>query len=87
MISRKDGKTYHTLRHTFASRLQQKGVPVKDIKDLGRWKSCKAMDRYLKRDTARLRSAIDQLTAPKPPLDRPPIPPEAPNQLKIGPEG
>jgi integrase len=87
MISRKDGKTYHTLRHTFASRLQQKGVPVKDIKDLGRWKSWKAMDRYLKRDTARLRSAIDQLTAPKPPLDRPPIPPEAPNQLKIGPEG
>ena len=60
-ISRSNGKTFHTLRHTFASRLQQAGVEVKDIKDLGRWKSWKAMERYLKRDNARLRDAIERI--------------------------
>jgi len=65
VLSRKDGKTYHTLRHTFASRLQQAGVEVKDLKDLGRWKSWKAMDRYLKRDVSRLRSAIEKLGVPR----------------------
>lgn len=70
ILSRKGGKTFHTLRHTFAARLQQAGVEVKDIKDLGRWKSWKAMERYLKRDNSRLRSAIERLqtrTAPEPP--------------------
>lgn len=61
VLSRKDGKTYHTLRHTFASRLQQAGVEVKDLKDLGRWKSWRAMDRYLKRDVSRLRQAIERI--------------------------
>jgi integrase len=61
VLSRKDGKTYHTLRHTFASRLQQAGVEVKDLKELGRWKSWKAMDRYLKRDVGRLRTAIEKI--------------------------
>lgn len=65
VLSRKDGKTYHTLRHTFASRLQQAGVEVKDLKDLGRWKSWKAMDRYLKRDVGRLRTAIERLGVPR----------------------
>lgn len=69
-LSRKHGKTFHTLRHTFASRLQQQGVEVKDIKDLGRWKTWRAMDRYLKRDHARLRASIEKLRiAPKPPVD------------------
>jgi len=73
VLSRKSGKTFHTLRHTFAARLQQAGVEVKDIKDLGRWKSWKAMERYLKRDHGRLRSAIERLqtrTTPEPPLIR-----------------
>lgn len=70
-LSRKNGKTFHTLRHTFASRLQQQGVEVKDIKDLGRWKTWRAMDRYLKRDLSRLRASIEKLgTAPKPPVDQ-----------------
>ncbi len=60
-LSRKGGLTYHTLRHTFASRLQKAGVAVKDLKELGRWKSWKAMDRYLKRDVGRLREAIERL--------------------------
>lgn len=70
-LSRANGKTWHTLRHTFAARLQEAGVPVGDIKDLGRWKSWKAMDRYLKRGTLRLRSAIQTIataTDTKPPL-------------------
>lgn len=38
-------------------------------KDLGRRKSWKAMERYLKRDTTRLRRAIESVrTAPNPPL-------------------
>ncbi|MEO7666173.1 MAG: tyrosine-type recombinase/integrase [Dehalococcoidia bacterium] len=73
VLSRKQGKTYHTLRHTFASRLQQAGVEVKDLKDLGRWKSWKAMDRYLKRDVSRLRSAIERLGVPHGTAHEPPI--------------
>jgi len=60
-LGRAKGKTWHTLRHTFAARLQEAGVPVGDIKDLGRWKSWKAMDRYLKRGTLRLREAIGRI--------------------------
>jgi len=72
-LSRKDGKTYHTLRHTFASRLQKQGVEVKDLKDLGRWKSWKAMDRYLKRDVSRLRRSIEKLAVPNGTAQKPPM--------------
>ena len=77
-LSRSEGKTYHTLRHTFASRLQKAGVAVKDVKDLGRWKSWKAMDRYLKRDVDRLRGAIERLGGPQRTAHKPPIVSQAP---------
>lgn len=60
-LSRANGKTWHTLRHTFAGRLQEEGVAVGDIKELGRWKSWKAMDRYLKRGKLRLIEAINTI--------------------------
>lgn len=57
-LSRENGKTWHTLRHTFAGRLQAKGVPLGDIQRAGRWKSAKAMERYLKYDQGRVLAAV-----------------------------
>ena len=76
-LGRAQGKTWHTLRHTFAARLQEAGVPVGDIKELGRWKSWKAMDRYLKRGKLRLRTAIERLSVPCGTESTPPLPDEA----------
>lgn len=60
-ISRANGLTWHTLRHTFASRLQDAGGDVRDIKEAGRWRSWKAMDRYLKRKQDRVRNLLERI--------------------------
>lgn len=61
VLSRKGGKTYHTLRHTFASRLQDAGGDIKDIKDAGRWKSWQALQRYTKRKDERVQALVEKL--------------------------
>lgn len=68
VLSRQDGRTFHTLRHEFAGRMQEQGVEVKDLKDAGRWKSWQAMARYLKRDVTRIAAQVEKLsrTAPQP---------------------
>lgn len=60
-ISRRDGHTWHTLRHTFASRLQDAGGDIRDIKTAGRWKSWGALDRYVKRKDDRVRALVERL--------------------------
>jgi len=63
VLSRKAGKTFHTLRHTFASRLQDEGANVDEIKAAGRWKTWRAMERYLKRKDARVAALVNKLGA------------------------
>lgn len=61
IISRKAGLTWHTLRHTFASRLQDAGGDIRDIKEAGRWKSWQAMSRYMKRKQERVKALVEKL--------------------------
>jgi len=70
VLSRKSGKTFHTLRHTFASRLQDEGANVDEIKAAGRWKTWRAMERYLKRKDARVSALVHKLGAVVPKWSR-----------------
>lgn len=64
-IDRQKGRTWHTLRHSFADRLSQL-APILDVQEAGRWGSWQSMRRYLKRNNARASSAVQQLKSPIP---------------------
>lgn len=50
----------HELRRTFATRLRDRGVPLEDVRRLGRWASSKMLlELYSASDGARLRRAAD----------------------------
>lgn len=49
---------FHDLRHTFATRLLQAGVPIYAVQKLGRWSSATMMSRYGHYDTEGLRSML-----------------------------
>jgi integrase len=44
---RPDGITFHTLRHTGASRMLGEGVDVKTVAEIGGWKNLVVLERYL----------------------------------------
>jgi integrase len=52
---------WHDLRHTFATRLRSKGVPLEDIADLLGHKGLAMTRRYAHPDVGRLRSALSGL--------------------------
>lgn len=61
VLGRKEGKTWHTLRHSFADRLANLAVPILDIQEAGRWSSWQAMRRYVKKSNPRVHAAVQQL--------------------------
>lgn len=61
LISRTNGMTYHTLRHTFASWLQDAGASISEIQEAGRWKSYQAVKRYMKRKMHRVHTLVAKL--------------------------
>ena len=63
-IGRQHGKTWHTLRHSFADRLLDLKVHIKDVQDAGRWESWQAMMRYLKTRRDRVQAGVQLLKSP-----------------------
>jgi integrase len=59
--SRLDGFTWHSRRHTFASRLVMAGVDVRTIQELGGWKTLAMVQRYAHLAPQHLRAAVDRL--------------------------
>ena len=59
--------TFHTLRHTFASRLVMAGVDLLTVKDLGGWNRLEMVERYSHLAPAHKRAAVERL-APADPL-------------------
>jgi len=56
---------FHDLRHTFATRLVQKGVSIFDLQKLGRWKTISMVMRYAHHNPESLRAAIEVMDNPK----------------------
>lgn len=63
-MNRQTGRTWHTLRHSFADRLANLSVPVLDIQEAGRWSSWQVMRRYVKKSNPRVQAAVQKLTVP-----------------------
>ncbi len=63
-IDRRKGRTWHTLRHSFADRLVNLSVPILDVQEAGRWNSWAAMKRYVKKSNHRVQRAVNQLKSP-----------------------
>lgn len=63
-IGRQHGKTWHTLRHSFADRLLDLKVHIKDVQGAGRWESMAAMTRYLKKRQERVAAGVALLQSP-----------------------
>jgi integrase len=66
ILSRKDGKTWHTLRHSFADRLVEQKVHIHEVQQAGRWNSAQAMGRYLKKRRDRVAAGVALLKSPIP---------------------
>jgi len=56
-----EGFTWHSLRHSFASRLAMAGVDLLSIKDLGGWKTLSMVQRYAHLAPGRLRESVERL--------------------------
>jgi integrase len=56
---------FHCLRHTFASRLAQAGVPLMALKELGGWSDVKTMQRYAHFSPDHLAEYSEKLCKPK----------------------
>ena len=55
------GRGLHELRRTFATTLSNRGVPLEDVKRLGRWSSPQVLLKlYAASDEDRLRAAADE---------------------------
>lgn len=53
------GITFHTLRHTGASRMIEAGVPVRTVQELGAWKDIRSLMRYTHPTDAAKRRAVN----------------------------
>ncbi len=53
--------TMHVFRHTWATRLRDRGVPLDRIKELGGWKTMRMVERYAKMRNPQLQAAIAAL--------------------------
>ncbi len=59
--SRRDGYTWHSNRHTFASRLVMAGVDLSTMQELGGWKTLSMRQRYSHLAPGHLQSAVERL--------------------------
>ena len=50
------------MRHTFASRLGEKGTDIRTIQELGRWADIRMVQRYANVTERRKREAIEKLS-------------------------
>jgi site-specific recombinase XerD len=58
---RLDGYTWHSNRHTFASRLVMAGVDLRTVQELGGWKTLSMVERYSHLGPSHLQAAVDRL--------------------------
>lgn len=56
-----DGLTFHSLRHTGASRMLAAGVDIKTVQQLGGWKNLRVLERYLHPTDAQRREAVETI--------------------------
>lgn len=61
--SRLDGYTWHSNRHTFASRLVMAGVDLRTVQVLGGWRTLTMVQRYSHLAPAHLREAVERLVS------------------------
>jgi site-specific recombinase XerD len=65
--SRRDGITWHALRHTFASRLVMAGVHLRTVAELGGWRTLAMVQRYAHLSPDHLQEAVERIAgAPAP---------------------
>jgi integrase len=67
--NRLEGVSWHTLRHTFASRLTMAGVDLRTVAELGGWRTLAMVQRYAHLSPAHLQAAVERLvdhTKPEP---------------------
>lgn len=62
--------TWHTLRHTFGSRLAEAGWSAKQIKDTGGWADIRAAERYIHFTQGHLRDVAESLSRKKKATDQ-----------------
>ena len=60
-----DGVTWHSLRHTFASRLVMAGADLRTVQELGGWRTLALVSRYAHLSPDHLRAAIERLVRPE----------------------
>ena len=61
-VGRPDGIVWHTLRHTFGSRLAMSGASDRDIMALGRWKSASMVTHYAHLQPSHLHEVVNRLS-------------------------
>src|SRR5262245_1800368 len=59
--SKLDGYTWHSNRHTFASRLVMTGADLRTVQELGGWKTLSMVQRYSHLSRRHLQAAVDRL--------------------------
>jgi site-specific recombinase XerD len=59
-----DGVTWHSCRHTFASRLVMAGVDLRTVQELGGWRTLALVTRYAHMQPDHLRAAVECLVPP-----------------------
>lgn len=57
----KGGITFHSFRHTGASRLLEEGVDVRTVQELGGWASLRMLERYTHPTLATKRKAVERI--------------------------
>lgn len=61
-----NGVTFHSLRHTGASRMLEAGVDIKTVMRIGGWRNLKTLERYLHPTDAAAQRAVNTIAAPVP---------------------
>ena len=64
--TRLDGYTWHSNRHSFASRLVMAGVDLRTIQELGGWQTLALVARYGHMSPDHLRAAVDRIGGGQP---------------------
>ena len=67
-----DGVTWHSCRHTFASRLVMARVDLRTVQELGGWRTLALVTRYAHVQPDHLRAAVERLVNPGAGVDREP---------------
>jgi integrase len=62
-VGRPHGVVWHTLRHTFGSRLAMSGASDRDIMELARWSSANTVKRYVHLRPSHLNEVINRLSS------------------------